>query len=528
VRQNILFNFLSRTWVHGISLVFFVCIFNYIHFDLTRIDLFDETLYLNLRNSPNVAWGPLYSSFYKFLSLVINSPLLLHDFSFVLVTSFIVPISLFLLFLKLGANSFQSLIISLSLSLSQTFIAAVPHIHKFNFSVLTLLFVYLYDDRSSLKKYLFFGGWGLSLFIRQENIIGFVFFVIFNFVFEKRFSNLRRIKNLLLYFSIFSLGVILLLLVWGSPIDPRSFAAFIDHFRWRNPELALTFSDFDQRFPGATSVFTFLVNYPSDFFSHILKNIITLPIILIKATSTSLGRVSSLIFFLSLFVFFIIFPIQSISRNRSTLIFSGSLALQALILVILLQPWTKYLPALSVFVMILFILLASRFSRLITKVNHSINFLIGLIASTIYGFCIALHFFFCDGTFFETHRFENHPRALIKQLSSTLQDTESIMTIDHLGLYLKDRYLLKKSYLLSDYTFHRFDNESFTDFMIRNKINVFCFLDSFVTPWILANPQEYATIHDFINSAHEHGYEIKIIHDTQDKFRCFKRDFYSQ
>lgn len=513
-------------------------LYTYLNVDNTLIDLLDETLYLANRNTPIATWSPIYSIFYRFLNLFSENELKLYDLSFFVVSGILVPSALFLYLKRLGFHAAYCTLATVSISLTKVFIVSTPRVHNFNFSIVLLLFVFLYNNKNSYSKFLFFIIFGMTIYIRVENVFCAFAFALMLFASNIKKDNAKEtLKNFVLNIGLFILGAFTTVCIWGFPFDERIKLAFVDHYIWRNPETTDNYITFFNKFPMSTSLKDFALNYPWDFLKHIINNLIDVPSKITEGLEissftfdifpsfvSSSGTLALLILLLTL-----AFQIPCVWVNRSQrqslifflLAFSG----QNLLIACILQPWVKYLPAIIFFVFIVsttwVLFLLQRKFPIVGLVIRKIRFAaFGLMATLL-----LKNFTYHDLKFFEVY---NSSRELLQFLtkSKMLKDNDHFLTLDFLSNYAANKSNNIKPYIINSYASSIDSTPVFSDYLNDNRINIFCYLDSQITHGILVYNKGLDSVKLFIDNHRTHGYELHSYPIGEKKLVCFRRNFF--
>lgn len=349
------------------------------------MDIFflDESSYLvrgtkMFKNIPK-RWGPLYCTWYKFLSFGQPDKVNLFYLNFKLMA--VLPaMALFLALSRYAKNLFVPLLIVLCYLVSAFNLPVFP---KISFFCITLIFLTIYISsfaKDAAQKWLLFLSVAMLLsFARPEFYMSFLFIGLVGiglFLLKK----IELKKSFVLPFLAFAAVAAVLHLGLGNPLlmkiegHNRSLIAFAEHFsynlsQWQNLDVYtwLAWEDyFAEHFGEAASITEVMKANPSMFWKHVFSNLsntftnvmalltaLVLPFKLPVGVSIAIGIVLILVVLVSLFTDFKAF-------NKIEFIFLICLVIPALISCLLVYPRNHYLVMLVPIASLLLVIVSNK------------------------------------------------------------------------------------------------------------------------------------------------------------------------
>ncbi|MBY0516421.1 MAG: hypothetical protein K2P81_05905 [Bacteriovoracaceae bacterium] len=493
------------------------------------LDAHDESFYIGqaVSNYYVATWGALYAGFIRISALLTNSSLATYDLNQMLVNGVLWPSSLFLLMRKCQINRLTSFLCSLIFVISRGNLASTPHIHIFNLSCLFLNFSLIYNSNNRYRFLLFYFFLGTSLFIRQDN---FIFSITF-LVLSQALSFFEKKKSFLMLAGIplsFLTGYFLIYSLVGTPYGKRAIEAFRDHYIWRNQDIATTALEFDQKFPKAKSILSFASEYPMYFIHHAAKNLGDLPIETMRTAVTKKWPPSnaSINFILPglIFLFFylhILFDPGKSQISKIGLVFCFSILAQGLMSATLLQPWVKYLPGVAF--VVFGILLPLFISQFLKRESHQSR-----RASYVFASLVSL--LVCFATFRHDPSFQTSvPARIIAEdldASDYFKPHERVLGMNWITFYgMKGSNLRERRFDIFGYIHYRESYSSFRDFLKRNEVDVFCYFPELITAGASLDAQLSEEIISVINDSvlNKQNFKVGSLNDSLNCMRFLDR-----
>jgi hypothetical protein len=469
--------------------IFFIVVIGFFYFIAHHfsigVDGHDESLYLILGVTGKYihSWSPIYTTHYRILSQFTNDLIFLYDLNQYLVCCLYFPISLYLFFTKSGFKKYYAFLLSVVFLMSRSNLASMPHVHVFNLSLILFLFSTLVFNKARYYRFLFLFLMGLLIFSRQENLIlSLISLIGFSFLEFKDKSN-KRFLFILLFASTIFVGYKTGEKIWGNPFDARGFNAFKDHFVWRNPDISKSHKEFDRKFPQLTtnpSLLKFMRLHPHEFSSHLFNNLLDYPKNVIKTMFPKILSLdvdfiiltfNTIYFFLFVIIFYLGPPIFITSKFIPILIiFCSGLVLQGFISSLVFQPFERYLIGSGIIFLFLFAFL---FNQFLPKffLNPKPKY---ILASFLFFFLSLFNFFFSYKTFSIRKNFERNQLLTLSYRQNFLQEDRLLLT-DRTLLYLPENFnKIKSTFLIFSFFDSPYFGQNFQQFLIDNKISVFC------------------------------------------------------
>ena len=248
----------------------------------------DEVIYmktgLNMTQQFNRDWGPLYCLWYKLLSFFIHDTIILYYFNFVFI-AVLATVLIYIAFLAMDIHPLVAFYFALCFISSKAVVPMWPRISLFAISLLMAGIIIVSRLRELyLRMLVFCIVLLLASYARPELYLSFiisvVIFLVYYFV-EKIYLKAYSPYHLIL----FLLAATLLHFIFWFPSNsyngyPRNLAAFFQHYMvnmfylnkateydwiyWKDAHKAI--------FANSDSIFSIIIHYPKEFFTHILLN----------------------------------------------------------------------------------------------------------------------------------------------------------------------------------------------------------------------------------------------------------------
>lgn len=347
---------LQKKWLPLFILISFTSILFFFKITSFEPDLNDEGLYLlNSILGFSAVWSPLYSAYYWLAGQFIGDGISKFYATFYLTSAILLPTATYLLSYRFFKSWTVSILLSLIIFLSENNLGPITRLHVFNFSILTLLYLIFYSDRSVLKSTIFFCLLGLSIHLRIENFFLAIGLLFMLFIDLSRGDTKKRYIFLYLFFFFGAFA----LPTWNGfhPVfsgTERSMLAFVDHYIWAHSALTPDWAAFEKLYPKADSVLSFLMSYPYAFVVHIWSNLLHIPLELSKTVVPYYSHINPSRIFLLLLAIGYALPEsrESVKATFRDWTFLFALLLPTLTLNIGMHPWGRYMVPLTFATMI--------------------------------------------------------------------------------------------------------------------------------------------------------------------------------
>jgi hypothetical protein len=491
----------------------------FINLSSIRLDFLDEIIYLRQGigslSDFDSQWSPLYSFFYKIISLFIEDRLPIFFVAKFISTCALFPLAIFFFTKRLTAKTITSLSIALFFYLTHTNIEAGPWIHIFNISLIFINFLLFFKPDSPRRMLIFSFFMGIFIHVRMENIMTFVALIFLTFLYLIFKST---IKKSLLFLGIVLIGGLIgyFAINWpnGRPLrieKSRTIKALEDHYIWRNGKTTATIDDFFEKYPKATTIVDFIVSYPEDFKNHALHNIRE---IFPRALETLKLKGRSGPY--SWIILFAVIVVLSYGHNFTNLkdpyawLFLISFSLQAFILSTLLQPWLTYIFPLGITCFFIALLIGALFFK---KFSRPVVF--GSFVPFLFLFYVVYNL----GEDWNKRSFKNTEMKLIEQLRSMdLREDDVILFGNLMPLYAKTEKSPKVLLIFEFLSKNQDGFKTYNEWVNFKKVSVFCESSEYVLPLWLAINNPYNEFRENLKN-----YNFVEMPKSTDLLRCYSK-----
>lgn len=355
-----------------LSLILSIVIYSYNFTSRLNLSLNDEAIYILGDQASYPGFGPFYLAYYQLLKYFIASPIELFYLQNFFISLIAFPFSIYLLLNSIHLNSLRTFLITTVATLAYWNFPSDNKVQIFNFIYLVIIFIYFWPK----KRLLFYLGLTLSLFIRQDNLILLIVFLIFD--------HLKYYLIPLISFPIFSL-------IFSNPFSKiRSLDTFIDHLYFSNLKHQqfqipdnIHYKVFFQKFLNhPQSLLDIVINHPEVISRQVIHNLKQSPEGIIQIfslglkTNFSYPLYSAAILILMFIVAAFYKTENKIEINQPTKIFLSALFIKCILTCLLLSWWTKYSFELFFILMILFFIIADRIVKKTSKQSLAMTALI--------------------------------------------------------------------------------------------------------------------------------------------------------
>ncbi len=337
-------------------------------------------------------WGPLYMLHYYLLNLLTNDSFISLYINHFILTFAAIPWVTYLTLRLLKFNITSSSLAALIALLSTWNYPSETRVHIFNYVVILIAFILRWDSVKNISfkntsfnlgKLFFYVILGMSLYIRQDNIIIAIVAFVWDFFHSKQ-------KKHLLIFALISISIYFLLKIFfgNAYSHGRSVEIFMDHFLVNNRELFTQYADSKMSgreilavyFNKPTTLWQIFLSHPKEVIAHFIKNALLFFKNMYELSSLSLDSQWTAPTFLKVFFVFAIIKIFSNDLNspdskinfKELVLLTLAFTIKCVGISILLNWWLKYYFELQIILMAWIIVILSLLKKHRTQIKDQI------------------------------------------------------------------------------------------------------------------------------------------------------------
>ncbi|MFP5489912.1 MAG: hypothetical protein ACLGG0_00320 [Bacteriovoracia bacterium] len=507
---------IRSNWAPLFAIYLFAIFFATLNLPYATIDLYDETIYqVGAKFNLIQSWSPLYSLYYRLIGLFTEDQLTVQLAGHLSINYLLFPTAVYSLSMRFFAGRSIPFILTLYLLLTFLNVNEIPRVHSFNFSILTLSVLTLFDLKNRKKLIALSFLFGLFIHIRFENLAGgllFLALVMFYLGDPKTKIGTIKVSMISIISVTFGYGLLFIFFSDWSFIahDNRSFHAFQDYFTWEKSNAYTNIGEFNQQFNSSKDLVSFILNYPTTFIKHLLNNLLALPEAIFATlypAKVSVLHTYSRRFVLIFFATLIFLPIKP--RNDWSRHFIIAFSAQSILVSLITKPAIKYLlfPGFS---WLLLILIG------INKVRSKITYDLTRFRFIPITFVVLL-------AAFQSYEIKSQDRGLRKAIDSHINEWNKIDIQQEEVIFFPNSIpffagVNTQRSLVTQFDYRNELEQHFLDWIEKRKISLICYSDGFTWYNFIHKPADY----DQFEEKHNELLYERI--NPEDQFiRCYRK-----